>query len=397
MTSTPDTARELIPRLLDDPTLTSATYRAVEYQVNTSGAAAGVVDGALVVASSQTALQQVVDAHLGEALGSSERFKAAAARTASDPLVFAWIDSAAMRQAAEQAAQNQLGLDSTLLAGYDRLDAGIVTVTIKAEGDALRISTLTGRTPAGFDFAPAGDSAALAGGAPATTLAYVASSNFYARVWQPAMAQLASMSNGLNDSGGATASLDMGLGLLSGAFGVDLEHDVIAHMNGPFAVSVAVARQDAAYAAGVRFTTQLDDPAAARTALDTLAGTLADGGMAVTRTADGFSVMRAAGAFEATVRDTTLRLTLDYGQPSASGTLADDAVFQRALATLPDNAAWAGYLDARRLLALVPADTWNSVDPQLRAALAALDAVAFSTGADGAGTRSDVVLLFSGK
>jgi hypothetical protein len=189
----------------------------------------------------------------------------------------------------------------------------------------------------------------------------------------------------------------MGLGLLGGAFGVDLEHDVIAHMSGPFAASVDVTRQDADYAAGVHFTTQLDDPAAVRDALNTVAYTLADSGTPVTRSAAGFSVSQDDGAFEATVEGATLRLTFRYRQPGEHGALAGDAVFQRALATLPDQAAWRGYIAVGALLDLVPADDWNDVDPQLRAALQSLDALAISIGADGAGTRTDIVLLFSGK
>jgi hypothetical protein len=397
-TNNPDKARELIPRLLDDQPLTSATYRGVDYQAGTDGAA-GLVDGALILASSQTAFEQVVDAHLGAALGASERFTTAAARAADDPLVFAWIDSNAIRETAERAAQDQLPLDPALLAGYQQRDAGLVTVTLKADGDALRVSTLTEQTPGGVDLASStsADASAAAAAAPATTLAFLASSDFYARVWQPAMAQLESVTSTLDDSGDTAASLDMGLGMLGGAFGVDLETDVVAHMSGPFAASVAVTRQDADYAAGVRFTTQLDDPAAVRAALNTVAGTLTDSGAPVTRSADGFSVSQDDGAFGATVQDDTLRLTFHYRQPSEHGALADDTTFQRALAKLPDQAAWRGYVAVGALLDLVPADDWTAVDPQLRTALESLDALAIATGADGAGTRTDVVLLFSGE
>jgi hypothetical protein len=398
-TNNPDKARELIPRLFDGQTLTNVTYRDVDYQVGTDGAAAGLVDGALVVASCQTAFEQVVDAHLGASLGASARFTTAAERAADNPLIFAWIDSSAIRQTAEQAAQGQLDIDPTLLAGYEQLDAGIVTVTLKADGDALRVSTLTEKTPGGVDLAStsAADASAAAAAAPATTLAFLASSDFYARVWQPAMAQLENVTSTLDDSGDTAASLDMGLGMLGGAFGVDLETDVIAHMRGPFAASVAVTWQDADYAAGLHFTTQLDDPAAVRAALDTVADTLADSGAPITRTSDGVSVSEGDGAFEVTVEDNLLRLTFDYLQPSEHGALADDATFQRALATLPDQAAWRGYLAVGALLDLVPADDWNSVDPQLRTALESIDAIAIATGADGAGTRTDVVLLFSGE
>jgi hypothetical protein len=396
-TNNPDKARELIPRLLDGATLLNQSYRDVEYQVGADGSAAGLVDGALVVASSQTAFEQVVDAHLGATLGASARFTTAAERAADNPLVFAWIDSSAIRQTAEQAAQDQLQLDPALLAGYDQLDAGIVTVTLKADGDALRVSTLTEKTPGGVDLASTttADASAAAAAAPATTLAFLASSDFYARVWQPAMTRLESVTRTLDDSGDTAASLDMGLGMLGGAFGVDLEQDVIAHMSGPFAASVNVTRQDADYAAGVHLTTQLDDPAAVRDALDTVADTLADSGTPITRTPDGFSVSEGDGAFEATVEDNVLRLTFDYLQPSEHGALADDAVFQRALAKLPEQAAWRAYIAVGAVLDLVPADDWDSVDPQLRTAIESLDALAIATGADGTGTRTDVVLLFT--
>jgi hypothetical protein len=382
-------ARDALVELLDDPQ--DATYRDVAYQVDADGEAAGIVDEALVMASSAAAFEDVVDAHLDGALDAAAAFDAAAGRAADDPLVFAWVDTPAISAAYESLAED-FDQDAGIAAFGDSFgsyaEAGALTVTVKADDDALRVVTLTEGRPASFPTTPAGDHFAAA--APAATVFYLASADLYDTVWRPLLEQL----EALEDTGDPSAAL--AAGILPGVDGLDIEDELLTYLRGAYAVSVNVESDGAAYRGAFHLFSEVDDEAATRAALDDLAAWIEEAGTPVEQTSEGFAVAVEPLAIEASfaLADGALHVSGSYAGPDNGGALAADPGYARALAGTPDDATLRGYLAIDRIIDLLPADAWDDMDPDGRAFLEALGPLAWSSAPAGDGTRTEVVLFF---
>jgi len=62
---------------------------------------------------------------------------------------------------------------------------------------------------------------------------------------------------------------------------------------------------------------------------------------------------------------------------------------------LSNDASFAGYVDLRGIIELVPADERSDLDADIRAIVDALDALAYASGPAGDGTRSDAIILLA--
>jgi hypothetical protein len=387
MVSDQQHAREAIELLLEDEAPATQYYRDVRYQVNGAGDAVGIVDEALVAAESAGAFEDVVDARLDGALDSVEGFTAAADRATADPLVFVYADSSAVADALEQSDQ----LASTVplmqmgspLGAYD---AGIVTMTIHADGDALRIVTLTEDRPANFPTTPAGDGFATE--VPAATLLYVGGTDLYTTIWEPMQEQLAGFGTGGMPAPGVALEDD---------FGMDAAADLPEHLTGDWAMSLNGEEDRGSpfgFAGGLHFFSEVDDETPVLDALHEIADALEDDAEAplVDRTASGFTFAQLGADVTAEVSDGVLRVHVNLGSADDDGTLAGDESYRRAMDGMPDDAVMTGYVALRRALDLIPADAMTGMDPEARGALETLGALAWSSAPDGAGTRTDLVL-----
>ena len=389
-------AREALDELLAGDSPDETSYRDVTYQTSFDDSAVGIVDEALILASNSDAFEAVVDARRDGALDEESGFTSAADRAAGSPLVFAYVDGAAIGDAFT-AVQDELLADPDVMTFMtpglgDSLDfytnLGRITLTVKADGNALQTEVLTEGRPAAFPMTPAGT--AFADQMPESTLFYVASADLYGTVWQPAVAQYESMF-GTADSDGTllmptTDDVEMMLG-------IDLEDDLLGQMNGPYAMSVNVEATGSTYGGQFHFFSEVEDGATVEDALDDLLasfGTLApvepiDGGYRV-------EVPEEDLALELTVIDDVLHLTGSYRSSDAIGTLASDPAFQAAMDSMPDDPTLVGYFATDRIWDLLPAEAWQDADLDMRATVEAFGPLAFATAPDGDGTRTVFVM-----
>lgn len=385
-----DKAEAAIDTLLEDETPESATYRDIPYHVDDDGQAIGIVDEAMILADSADGFMGIVDAHLDGALDGQDTFTSAAERAADDPLVFAWVDSAAVMDAIDSVEQfaNIAVLAQPMQPFGDMTDLGIVTVTMQASGDDLRIVTLTEKRPESFPTGPAGER--FAADMAASTLFYMAGSDLYETIWLPAMEQ---MDAAAAESGpGDIPSEDD----LEGAFGADIQADLLAHMTGPWAVAMSGDDDGGdlfGYSGALAFYTEVDDTNAVLNTIDALAGTLEESGTEVDRNDDGISVSEPGRDASVTVRDGVLHVSVSLGGSGGSGSLAEDPGFRQAMDSMPADAVMTGYFAVNRILDLIPADSWADLDTETRSALRALGPLAWATAPDGDGTRTEMVLV----
>lgn len=385
-----EAAEGALARALDDDTPTEATYRDVQYVVNAEGEAAGFIDDALVFATDTAAFEDVVDARRDGALDKEQEFIAAADRAADAPLLFVYLDVATIGTELAQRATADLPVPVPA-AEFDLADWGVATITLTTEEDALRLSALTSGRPDTFPDAGDADLHAFSDEMPADALVFLAGYDLYASVWQPLAEQLRTVDQALNANGDPTApGLDIGSMLPA-----NLEDGLIAHLRGNYALALAVGHDGLTYAGALRFMADVDDPAAATAALDELADTLEESGAPLERTTSGFTLDAGDVTAHATLDERVLTLAASYRDYHARyTTLAEDPRFLRAVDALPEHATFAGYFAFAPFLEVLPVDPLAELDPEARAVVEALGSLAYSSGADGDGTRSDLVLLF---
>ncbi|HEX5164641.1 MAG TPA: DUF3352 domain-containing protein, partial [Thermomicrobiales bacterium] len=251
-----DKARDALDTLLPGDPRTETIYRDVTYETNDDGDAVGIIDEALILASSSAAFEAVVDAHADSALNGVDEFTSAADRAADSPLVFVYVDGASIADAAAS-LQGELpaGPDMMSLMTPDFGDAfdvyaelGRITLTVKADDDALQTEVLTEGRPASFPMTPAGN--AFADQMPASTLFYVASADLYGTIFAPAIGQYEQMLG--------TAGADGTFGMpspddLTAMLGFDLEGGLLEQFDGPYALSVNVEESDGQYGGQFHF------------------------------------------------------------------------------------------------------------------------------------------------
>jgi hypothetical protein len=389
-------ARDALESLLPGELRTETTYRDVTYETNVDGDAVGIVDEALILASSSEAFEAIVDAHADGALDDVAEFTAAADRAADSPLVFAYVDGASIADAAST-------LEDELPAGPDMMSIltpnlgssfdvyaklGRITLTVKADDNALQTEVLTEGRPASFPTTPAGN--AFAGQMPASTLFYVASADLYGTIYAPAIGQYEEMlgTAGSDGTPGMPAPGD-----LTAMLGFDVESGLLEQLDGPYALSVNVEESNGQYGGQFHFFSEVADPATVDDTLEDLVASF--GVMAPIESIDGgyrVEIPEEDLTVELTVIDDTLHLTGSYRATDAGDTLADDAAFRAAMDSMPDNPTLSGYLATNRIWDLLPAEAWDDAGPDARATLEAFGPLAFATAPDGNGTRTVFVL-----
>jgi len=391
-----DKATEALNSLLDDDSPEETTYRDVAYQTRFDGSAAGIVDEALILASTSQAFEAIVDARRDGALDEVAGFTSAADRAADSPLVFVYVNGGAIGEAVAAIEDELLSGSEAMTYGVPDLsesldfysDLGQVTLTIRADGDALTTEVLTGGRPENFPMTPAG--AAFADKMPDSTLFYVASADVYGSIFAPALAQY--------ESTIAPASIDGMLFLpttddIEMMLGFDLEDDLLGQMTGPYAMSVNVEAAGSNYGGQFHFFSELSDGTTVEDALDGLVASF--GAIASVEKIDrGYrvGVPQADLTLELTVIDDVLHLSGNYRSRDAIGTLASTTSFQNAMAGMPDDPTLVGYLATDRIWDLLPAEAWQDASPDARASLEVFGPLAFATAPDGDGTRTVFVM-----
>lgn len=415
-------AREAMDNLLEGEVVEDGVYREFAYQYSPDGdGAGGIVDDALILTDSSTAFEDAVDAYLDGGLDDDDAFKDAADRAADDPLFFAWADSTALANVAQEFSENMLsggdtdmdmGIPSIPDGATEQIDEalaqyralGDVTFTLKADDDSLRMVALTEGRPSNFPTTAAGEK--FAAELPASTLFYMGSSDMYANVFQPLFTQLEQFSNSMGSEG----TDDMGMGIpslddLEEMLGFNVEADLLAHFAGPYAIGVDVQQTPGApssmteYGGSFHLYSDVDDAAAVAETLDTITDTLTEQGLPIVRQDDGFAFAAAGVQAELSLEDGALHLSGSYNDQSddAAGSLSNDSDYGRAMDGMPDDASLAGYIALQRILNLIPEDEWTTTDADARAALAALGPLAWGSAPDGDGTRSEIVLFIDGE
>ncbi len=391
-----DKAAEALDALLDGESPDETTYRDITYQTSVDDSAAGIVDEALILASTSDAFEAIVDARRDGALDEVAGFTSAADRATDEPLVFAYVNGGAIGEAVA-------AIEDELLAGPDAMtfmamdfsesldfytDLGQITLTIKADGNALKTEVLTDGRPESFPMSTAGT--AFADKMPDSTLFYIASADLYGTIWEPALGQYESM---LAPAAGDGAFLMPTTDDIEMMLGIDLEDDLLGQMTGPYAISVNVEAAGSNYGGQFHFFSELSDGETVEDALDDLVAGF--GAFAPVETIDGgyrVDVPEEDLTLDLTVIDDVLHLSGSYRSRDAIGTLASSASFQTAMDGMPDDPTLVGYLATDRLWDLLPVDAWQGTDLDARATLEALGPLAFATAPDGDGTRTVFVM-----
>ncbi len=388
-------AREAIDELMAGEPTTETTYRDISYLINDDDNAAGIVDEALILAATSEAFEDIVDARRDGALDEVAAFTAAGDRAADDPLVFVYIDSAAIAEAAATLQNDVVDAAGGVPFGVPDLGStldmyaslGRITTTIKAEGNALQTEVLTDGRPENFPMTPAGNG--FADQMPASTLFYLASADFYGTIWQPTMEQIESMFGemGSGDMGGMPTLDDVEMML-----GFDVDGDLMAHFTGAYATSLNVEETAGGYGAQFHMFSELSDALTVEETIDDLVMTLGGGLPAPIDGGYRLDIPEEDVSLELTVVDDVLHLTGSYRASAAGGTLANEPSFKTAMAKMPEDPTLVGYLAVDRLMDMMPPDEWEDADADMRAAFEAFGPLAFATAPDGDGTRTVVVI-----
>ncbi|MDQ3549594.1 MAG: DUF3352 domain-containing protein, partial [Chloroflexota bacterium] len=336
MVADEEKAREALDELLDEDAPFETTYRDITYQTNDDDSAAGIVDEALILASSSAAFEEIVDARRGGALDKVTGFSTAASRAAANPLVFAYVNGDSIAEAAaaiqdEVVDASGVSLTAQALGGSVDIyaDLGQITTTVKADGNALRTEVLTEGRPENFPMTPA--NSAFADQMPASTLFYVASADLYRTVWEPAMAQFEAMS-GTTGGGGMPGMGMPGPDDIDEMLGFDLEDGLLAHLYGPYALSVNAEETGGEYGGQFHFFSKVTDPETVEDTLDDVVESFG-GGLPIEPIDGGYrvDVPEEDLALELTVIDGVLHLSGSYRASAAGGTLASDPAFTAAM------------------------------------------------------------------
>jgi hypothetical protein len=407
-------AREAMANLLEDEDVVDDTYRDIAFQHSPDGdGAGGIIDDALILTDSSEAFEDVVDAHLDGGLDDDADFKDAAERADDDPLLFAWADSAALADVmmgVSDTLMSEGDMDMPLDGATEQLDEAIeqyralgdVTFTVKADDDALRFVALTEGRPENYPTTAAGEK--FAAELPASTLFYMGSSDMYANVFQPLFTQLESFQDDFG-SGDVESEFGGDMGSLFGVpsmddveamLGFDIDGDLLAHFVGPYALGVDVQETPGGmseYGGSFNLYSDVDDAAAITDTLDTIADKLTEQGLPIVRQDDGFAFGAAGVQAELSVENGALHLSGSYNTAGGSGSLTEDADYQRAMAGMEDDASLTGYIALHRVLDLIPDEEFSDADADALAALDALGPMAWGSGPDGDGTRSEMVLF----
>ncbi|HET7036949.1 MAG TPA: DUF3352 domain-containing protein [Thermomicrobiaceae bacterium] len=380
-------ARLAIAPLLGDGTLRDASHRGISYQVNERGEAAGVVDHALVLASRAQAFDAVIDARLdGATLAGQPRFQTAAEHAAADPLIFGWVDTPAVAKTLGDRADSSVfgaaGINVSPWRDYQAI--GTATITIKAEDDALRAVVLTEGRPASFPAPASGDD--LAGSVPAATLFYATSADLYHSIWQPLIEPL-------RQEAAQHDPTTFGAYDPANLFGIDLEHGLLAHLTGRYALAVQAGNQGGE-SWSVQFLSRVDDAKAVQQTLDQ-AAIVAQTQFEIPLQGqpDGYQLSQDGSTLDLTLKGDLMRFSIAYGAPPADGALAGDPAYRQAMAGMPADASYAGYVALNRIVPLLAERTSEADNP----ALTALNSAAYVIAPDGAGTRSELALFLKTK
>lgn len=409
-------AREALSNLLEDEEVEDSIYREFAYQHSPDGdGAGGIVDDALLLTDSSEAFEDAVDAYLDGGLDDNDAFSAAADRADDDPLFFAWADATAIADVAQEFSENMLsGGDMSLAvpdSATEQIDdaveqyraLGDITFTLKADDDALRMVALTDGRPSNFPTTAAGER--FSSEMSADTLFYMGSSDMYANVFQPLFTQLESFSDDLNSGDDMGMESVYGIPTLDNLeemLGFNVEDDLFAHFVGPYAIGVEAQETPGGmteYGGSFHLYSDIDDEAAVAETLDTITDKLTEQGLPIVRQDDGFAFGAAGVQAEVVIEDGALHLSGSYNAPrdSDAGALTDDANYQRAMDGMSDDASLTGYIALHRILDLIPESEWSDADADAIAALEALGPMAWSSGPDGDGTRSEMVLFVDGE
>jgi len=411
-------AREAMANLLEDEVVEDATYREFAYQHSLDGdGAGGIVDDALILTDSSEAFEDAVDAYLDGGLDDNDDFNAAADRASDDPLFFAWADATAIADVAQEFSENMLsGGDMSVAvpdSATEQIDEAVaqyrtlgdMTFTLKADGDALRMVALTEGQPSNFPTTAAGER--FAAELPASTLFYMGSSDMYANVFQPLFTQLERFADDMGSDDGMGMMSDSLYGIptlddLEEMLGFNVEDDFLVHFAGPYAIGVDVQKTPngmAEYGGSFHLYSDVDDEAAVAETFDTITDALIEQGLPVVRQDDGFAFASSGVQAELGIENGALHLSGSYNDPNndAAGSLTNDADYQRAMDGMADDASLSGYIALHRILELMPEDQWSDTDADAIAALEALGPMAWSSGPDGDGTRTEMVLFIDGQ
>lgn len=386
-----DAAAAAIPQILEDDAPLPVSYRELTYYQSATHPerSAGIIAGTLIIASTGTALEDVIDAHLDGALAAQPAFTAAADRADEHPLVFAYLDSAALADTLRAEVSDMAPV--AIGAQFDEYAAfGTITITATTSENTLRISARTSGRPAAFPTTTGSvDVAAFSALLPSNTVALLAGSDLYGTFKAPVSQSFGEAQELAGASGELTFSPDA----LTNALGIDLEGDLLAHLRGTYAVAIALPSSASNAGGSTHLLSVVADPAAIATTLDTLAGALEAQGAPIQRGDTGFSLDIMGIGAAATLEDNMLSVAISYGAAAdTSGVLADNATYQRAAALLPRDAIFAGYVALQPLRDLTPAPLAEEQD-----FLGAADAVVFSVLPDGDGTRTELVVLLAGE
>lgn len=355
------------------------TYRGVTIRTYAQGGPAGSLsigrkDTYLILATSPEQVQAVLDleAGKGDALGGQERFKSARAAVTADPLLFLYVNPAALGEAARAFTPGLLGPGAMYLgtapggsmedalrqAGMER---AAFAFAASAEQKGVRFEWQTvgidqSRAVMRMPQAP-GDSR-FARRAPADSLLFLAGTDLYGGVVRGVTDTLKRLSDGDTSDGSPFADFRRELDDLNRRLGFDLERDLLAHLTGEYAVALGTGDFDgddfwALAMSGV------DDADAVGRAMQAFgAWERREGRHLTTSNAGGVNVTHsrpATGTDDAYAYALTGdELLAGYGDGTVEravarkDTLADDPDYREALSSLPGGRTLTAFVNLKR-------------------------------------------------
>lgn len=322
----------------------------------------------LIGGSSADQVQSVLDleAGKGEPLAGSKRFHDARAAVNSDPLIFVYVNPAALGPASSTftslAGLGDPSMNAALRsAGLENAAFGFA-VTAETNGVRFEWQTVginTANSAVALRQAP--DQSRFARRAAADTLLYVAGADLYDSYVKGVRQALDRYGK---SAGGAQAAsaFDDGLNQLSQELGFDIEKGLLAHLTGEyaFALGAPAASTEAIWALGM---TAVDDPAATQPALTKIGAYLDKLGLSPTTSKAGAATVTTIQSPDSADQAVAYTLTGDellvgYGKHTLANALAqtnalaDDADFKEAEALLPKGHALAAFVNLKRAVAL---------------------------------------------
>jgi hypothetical protein len=338
--------------------LTDSSYEGVDYKLDESGVAVGVVDDFLVTGT-EDAFKAAVDTSGGDSLADSDDFTADSEELgADDALLSAYVDPVAaldaaaaadstvdpeaIRSAAGEALEQPVAMALTATEDAVAIEASAAASEVSLTGTAALIESLPGEPWFAFGLEDAG--AALRQGI------------------ESFESQAAAI--------GATGAAGPGAvsGQLEAATGLDLDEDVLSAI-GSLAVYVSGTSEDD-LRAGVNVS--VSDSQAAGRSLDSLTKLLEDQGLSVGPPPggadDGFTATVERARVEAALTGEELTISVTGADaPAASGTLGDSDAYASATDALGDEYEPQAFLGFRDLFAFAES-TGATTSPDYQAA-----------------------------